>query len=119
MLLAGLIAVTFSPFQSNEPPPGVSVPFFPLFVALVGLVAIVFVAMGALRMPTFSGSRRRVVRAKPKAAVPAQVAAPAPPTPAPIFRKAPIAISFPMIKAALQECVGEPPPPSARQSQEI
>lgn len=105
-LLGAPAALAFEIQQDTAQPEGVSVPLFPLLVALVGLTALVFVAMGAIRLPRLSMPRRR---ARPHASVEtapeAAEAAPAS-TPAPVFKKAPIQILFPMIRPGYPDVWG-------------
>lgn len=89
------------PMQDDAGPVGVQVPIFPLIVAILGLVAIVVVSVGALRLPRLS-ARRRAERPRPPKPAPKPVVhapEPAPPQPVtPIYRKAPLSVHFPMIK---------------------
>jgi hypothetical protein len=82
----------------------VDIPIFPLFVALVGLVAIVLVSIGALKLPKFP-TRAPGARPKPTAAV-ASVEVPVAPAPAPVYKKAPIQVHFPMIKSGFPDVWG-------------
>jgi hypothetical protein len=90
---------------------GVDIPVFPVLVALAGIGAVIFVSMGALRTPKFA--RRRSSHEPRRADRPKE-----PPIPsfieervetasvAPVYKKAPITILFPMIKPTMPDVWG-------------
>lgn len=102
---AALFLLDFSTQQSGVEAEGVAIPIFPLFLALIGLVAIVFVSVGALKLPKFPTRAGAAARPKVPGAV-AAVEATIAPAPAPVFKKAPIQIHFPMIKQGMPDVWG-------------
>lgn len=101
---ADALLLGFQIQQDTAQPEGVAIPIFPLFLALVGLVAIVFVSIGALKLPTI---RRNPSAPRPTASgITQTVAVPPPPAPAPVYKKAPIQIHFPMIKSSMPDVWG-------------
>lgn len=84
---------------------GVEVPIFPLVVAVLGIAATLFLSLGALRVPRLRVRRRELELDRPLKPSPAAVEE-APAAPAPVYRKAPIAVFFPMIKAGFPDVWG-------------
>lgn len=101
---AGLFLADFSLQQAGGDAEGVGIPIFPLFLALIGLVAIVFVSIGALKLPKFP-TRQTTARPRMPGAV-ATIEAPIAPAPAPVFKKAPVQVHFPMIKSGMPDVWG-------------
>lgn len=102
---ARLLLLDFEAQQASGDAEGVGIPIFPLFVALLGLVAIVFVSIGALKLPRMPTRQRRAPA--PRTATAATTTeAPVAATPAPVYKKAPIQIHFPMIRQGLPDVWG-------------
>src|SRR5687767_4547846 len=101
---AGLFLVDISIQQAGGDPEYVSIPIFPLCLAIIGLVAIVVVSIGALKLPRFP-QRQTTSRPRMPGAV-ATIEAPVAPAPAPVFKKAPIQVHFPMIKPGMPDVWG-------------
>ena len=87
------------PMQDDlTPPEGVEIPIFPLVVAGGGIIAVVLIAMGALRMPRLRFPERASTKKAPKPVRQEIVIEQPAPAPAPIYKKAPVTVVFPMIR---------------------
>jgi hypothetical protein len=90
---------------------GVEFPLVPVLVALAGIGAVIFVSVGALRAPRFSrrtGERepRRGERRPREPPLPTFIEERPEASVAPVYKKAPISIMFPMIKPTMPDVWG-------------
>lgn len=85
---------------------GVEVPIFPLIVAIAGIAGTVFLSLGAIRVPRLRPRRRDLDVSSPIAR-PSTVTIQEPAAaPAPVYKKAPVSILFPMIKQGFPDTWG-------------
>lgn len=105
----GAISATLSRLLLQAGGTGVDVPLVPVLIALAGLGAVVFVSVGALRAPRFSRRARppmpRSERPHP-ALMPAVTREEPEAVAAPVYKKAPISILFPMIRPTMPDVWG-------------
>ncbi|MBI2078504.1 MAG: hypothetical protein HYT80_09080 [Euryarchaeota archaeon] len=95
------------PMQDEvAPPEGVEIPIFPLIVAGGGIIAIVLIAMGALRLPRIRFPERAPAKKTLRPIRPEVVVEQPLPAPAPVYKKAPVTVVFPMVRPQFPDVWG-------------